>query len=108
MVVKIDETETLQTWLVGAQSSPLVKETTLMAPKRKSCSKQLSLATVNLLPMLKKTSTAIGKFAGVPGKHWDGTPTQDKEKIFKCIVMKFIAIHDRIAESPTIYSLSLN
>ena len=30
----------------------------------------------------------------MPGSYWDGCPTADKQKIFKCLTVEFIAMHD--------------
>ena len=46
------------------------------------------------LPMLPKPAAACGKYADVLGKYWDKCPAADKDKIFKCIIVEFKAIHD--------------
>ena len=68
-------------------------------PKRKNSkqpSKQSKILSAgsNFLPLLKKMSSAIGKFIHVPGSYWEGCPAGDKEKIFKCLVVEFITVHD--------------
>ena len=67
--------------------------TLAMAPKRKQAT-QKALTSAGFWPLLPKTAVAIGKFVSVPGKFWDGCPSADKEKQFKCIVVDFIAVHD--------------
>ena len=44
--------------------------------------------------MLAKTAVAVGKQCSVPGKHWAGCPTSDKDKRFLCTVIEFSALHD--------------
>eukprot|EP00966_Prymnesium_polylepis_P276820 6395712-Prymnesium_polylepis.1 len=64
-----------------------------MAPKGKKPS-QKGLTGAGFWPMLPKTAVAAGKFCSVPGKFWDGCPSADKEKRYKCIVVEFLAVHD--------------
>ena len=63
-------------------------------PSKKITSQQSSLATSGILPMLAKTSKAIGLFCIVPGPFWDYCPAADKDKKYKCIVTEFVPIHD--------------
>ena len=64
-----------------------------MAPKKKP-SAQKALTSAGFWPLLPKLAVAIGKFVSVPGKFWEGCPSADKEKRFKCVVVDFIAVHD--------------
>lgn len=43
---------------------------------------------------LLKAQAPIGKFIHVPGSYWERCPIADKEKIYKCLVVEFIACHD--------------
>ena len=61
--------------------------------KGKMKTKQSSLQTAGLLPMLKKPAEAIGTYLHVPGAFWDKCPAADKEKIFQCLVRDFDALH---------------
>ena len=61
--------------------------------KGKMKTKQSSLQTAGLLPMLKKPAEAIGTYLYVPGAFWDKCPAADKEKIFQCLVRDFDALH---------------
>ena len=45
-------------------------------------------------PLLKKSAIAIGKHLHIPGSYWESCPAGDKEKIFKCLIVEFIAVHD--------------
>ena len=45
-------------------------------------------------PLLKKSGIAIGKHLHIPGSYWESCPAGDKEKIFKCLIVEFIAVHD--------------
>ena len=65
-----------------------------MAPKKKPPSSQKGLTGAGFWPMLSKTAVAVGKYCSVPGKFWDGCPSADKEKRYKCIVVEFLALHD--------------
>ena len=57
--------------------------------------KQKTLAQAGAFPLLAKgTSTALGRYCNVPGKYWAGCAAADKQKIFKCLVVDFIAVHD--------------
>ena len=64
-----------------------------MAPKGKR-SAQKALTSAGFWPLLPKTAVAIGKFVSVLGKFWEGCPSADKEKRYKCIVVDFVAVHD--------------
>ena len=72
-----------------------------MAPtKRKQQTKQsnkqvrLTGAGGKFFPLLKKANEVIGKFIAVPGTYWDHCPANDKDKIFKCLVVEFVACYD--------------
>ena len=45
-------------------------------------------------PMLKKVGEALGKFIDVPGSFWNDCPRKDKDKIYKCLVAEYVAVHD--------------
>ena len=45
-------------------------------------------------PMLKKMGVAIGKYINVPGAYWQDCPRKDKEKVYQCLVVSCIAVHD--------------
>ena len=62
-------------------------------PSKRSAGKQVSLATSGILPMLAKTSMAIGLYCIVPGPFWDYCPPADKDKKYKCVT-EFLPIHD--------------
>ena len=68
-----------------------------MAPPKgkgkQKVTKQVTLARANVLPMLSKPATAIGKECHVPGDFWEKCHEGDKEKIFKCTVLEFDAMH---------------
>ncbi|KAL1499114.1 hypothetical protein AB1Y20_013626 [Prymnesium parvum] len=53
-----------------------------------------TLTAMNIQPLLKRTSEALGKYISVPGRYWDGCAAADKNKIYKCIVVEFAALHD--------------
>ena len=55
---------------------------------------QKALTSAGFWPLLPKTAVAIGKFASMPGKFWEGCPSADKEKRFMCVVVDFVAVHD--------------
>ena len=59
----------------------------------KGKAKQNSLRAAGMLPMLKKPSEAVGHYLDVPGAFWDKCPAADKEKIYKCLVREFAALH---------------
>ena len=42
-------------------------------------------------PTLSKPAVAVGKFAAVPGKFWDGCPSADKDKRYLCTVVEFVS-----------------
>ena len=42
----------------------------------------------------KAGTCAIGKYASVPGKFWNGCPDADKEKRYNCIVNEFLGVQD--------------
>ena len=75
-----------------------------MPPKANKAS-QKALTSAGFRPLLSKTTVAVGKYCSVPGKFWDGCPSADKEKQYKCIVVEFAAMHDfgggRNAASPS-------
>ena len=50
--------------------------------------------SAQLLPVLKKPSSAVGLFVKIQGRDWGGCPASDKDKWFKCIVREFEAVHD--------------
>ena len=56
--------------------------------------KQSSLGGAGLLPLLKPVGSAVGKYCNVPGSFWEGCPAADKDKVFRCIVEEFVALHD--------------
>ena len=67
-------------------------------PKKRSASgkakQQVSLEQVNLLPVLKKPMTAVGKELKVPGHFWgESCAPGDKDKVFRCVVMDFQLAH---------------
>ena len=49
--------------------------------------------SAQLLPVLKKPSSAVGLFVKIQGRDWGGCPASDKDKWFKCIVREFEAVH---------------
>ena len=59
-----------------------------------SSSSKKTVAALGFYPQLPKTAAAVGKYASVPGKHWDGCPASDKEKRFLCSILEFVAVHD--------------
>ena len=63
-----------------------------MSKKAKASSK--NSPSISFLPLLTKPGVAIGKYAAVPGKHWQGCPGSDKEKRFLCSTLEFVAVHD--------------
>ena len=44
----------------------------------------------NFLPTLTKPQEVVGSFVVMPGREWAGCPSADKEKLFKCVVPKFV------------------
>jgi hypothetical protein len=65
-----------------------------MGKTKAKAPKQTALTGSDFWPMLPKPVVAVGKYASVPGKYWDGCPSADKEKRFMCIVIEFVALHD--------------
>ena len=62
--------------------------------KKSNAAASSSLLAHNFLPTLTRPTMVIGSFVSMQGKDWDGCPAADKEKIFKCTVRAFEAIHD--------------
>ena len=44
----------------------------------------------NFLPTSTKPQEVVGSFIVMPGREWAGCPSADKEKLFKCVVPKFV------------------
>lgn len=67
-----------------------------MVSTKRSRSRQskINSGNKNFYPELKKTAHAIGKFIAVPGSYWDNCPAADKDKMYKCVVIDFVALHD--------------
>ena len=61
--------------------------------KGKAPAKQSSLRAAGLLPTLKKPAEAVGNVVHTPGAFWERCPAADKEKLFKCLVRAFEAVH---------------
>ena len=67
-----------------------------MGQTKRSRSKQskINSGNNNFYPELKKSAHAIGKYIAVPGSWWDNCPAADKDKVYKCMVVDFVAMHD--------------
>ena len=52
--------------------------------KSKASVSQRALTSSGFWPMLSKPAIAVGKYASVPGKYWNGCPAADQEKRFMC------------------------
>ena len=70
-----------------------------MAPKRKTPKQSVKQIRITgaggkFYLLLKKANEVIGKFIAVPGSYWDQCPANDKDKIYKCLVVEFVACHD--------------
>ena len=45
-------------------------------------------------PRLQKPQQTVGEFISIAGRDWSGCPAADKDKMFRCVVRKFDAVHD--------------
>ena len=48
----------------------------------------------HFLPTISKPAEIVGCFILLAGREWSGCPENDKDKIFRCIVRRFEAVHD--------------
>ena len=46
------------------------------------------------MPTLQKPQQTVGEFISIAGRDWSGCPAADKDKMFRCVVRKFDAVHD--------------
>ena len=60
----------------------------------RSCSQSSTLVAHNFLPTLQKPQQTVGEFISIAGRDWSGCPAADKDKMFRCVVRKFDAVHD--------------
>lgn len=61
--------------------------------RKRPASSQRKISAV-AFPLLKKVAVALGKHVHIPGSFWDNCPAADTDKIFKCVVVEFVAVHD--------------
>ena len=65
-----------------------------MPPKGTKAKSTPKLSAHNFLPTISKPDEIVGDFIAMPGREWSGCPAGDKDKLFRCVVRKFEAVHD--------------
>lgn len=95
------------------RESTVPKKQMARAKKQKATTadnaRQAALESMNMLPVLKKPVEAIGKEINVPGSHWGSNcPSQEKNKLFKCVVLDFTHMHRSSEDEPPHAAFQLN